>query len=95
VTGRTPLLLVAQNSTLGSAARRVGRQQAEDGRNDVRLQLHIVEGEEDFDFAQKLAPNRAHLGAVVCSGTEHDFAEHDEHAAAVLTQRVFALFGDE
>jgi hypothetical protein len=56
VTGRTPLLLVAQNSTLGSAARRVGRQQAEDGRNDVRLQLHIVEGEEDFDFAKKLAP---------------------------------------
>jgi hypothetical protein len=24
--------------------------------NDVRLQLHIVEGDEDFDVAQKLGP---------------------------------------
>jgi dienelactone hydrolase len=57
----------------------------------VRLQLHIVEGDEDFEFAQTLATAVPAAELFVYPGTEHYFAEHDEQAATLLKQRVLAL----
>lgn len=54
----------------------------------VRLQLHILEGDEDVEFARVLADTVEGAELYVYPGTEHYFAEHDERAAAVLTQRV-------
>jgi dienelactone hydrolase len=59
----------------------------------VRLQLHIAEGDEDFGFAQRLATTVPEAELLVHPGTEHYFAEHDEQAAALLTQRVLAFVG--
>ena len=59
----------------------------------VRLQLHIVEGDEDFEIAQALAATVPGAELFIYPGTEHYFAEHDEHAAAVLTQRVLDFLG--
>ena len=61
----------------------------------VRLQLHILEGDEDFEFAQTLAATVAASELFVSPGTEHSFAEHDDHAATVLTERVLAFLDQE
>jgi hypothetical protein len=57
----------------------------------VRLQLHIVEGDEDFEFAQTLATTVPAAELFVYPGTEHYFAEHDEQAATLVKQRVVAF----
>jgi dienelactone hydrolase len=57
----------------------------------VRLQLHILEGDEDFEIADGLAATVPAAELFVYRGGEHYFAEHDEEAAALLTQRVLAF----
>ena len=57
----------------------------------VRLQLHILDGDEDFEFAQGLAATVPGAELFVYPGTEHYFAEHDDRAAELLTQRVLAF----
>jgi dienelactone hydrolase len=57
----------------------------------VRLQLHILEGDDDFEIAQGLAATVPAAEFFAYSGTQHYFAEHDEQAAALLTQRVLAF----
>ena len=59
----------------------------------VRLQLHILEGDEDFEIAQALAATVPGAELFVYPGTEHYFAEHDDEAAALLTQRILAFLG--
>jgi dienelactone hydrolase len=59
----------------------------------VQLQLHILEGDEDFEIAQGLAATVPGAELFVYPGTDHYFAEHDDEAAALLTQRVLALLG--
>jgi dienelactone hydrolase len=59
----------------------------------VRLQLHILEGDEDFEFAHGLAATVPAAELFVYPGTEHYFAEHDEQAERLLTQRVLAFLG--
>jgi dienelactone hydrolase len=54
----------------------------------VRLQLHILEGDEDFEIARGLAATVDGADLFIYPGTEHYFAEHDDQAAALLTQRV-------
>ena len=54
----------------------------------VRLQLHILDGDEDMGFADALAATVEGAELFVYPGTEHYFAEHDEQAAALLTERV-------
>ncbi|HEY7794046.1 MAG TPA: dienelactone hydrolase family protein [Gaiellaceae bacterium] len=54
----------------------------------VPLQLHILEGDEDFEVAQRLAATVPGAELFVYAGSEHYFAEHDEQAAALLTERV-------
>jgi dienelactone hydrolase len=60
----------------------------------VPLQLHILEGDEDFEIAQGLAATVPGAELFVYAGTEHYFAEHDEQAAALLTQRALELLAD-
>ena len=57
----------------------------------VRLQMHILEGDEDDEFAQGLAHTVAGADLFRYSGAEHYFAEHDEQAAALLRERVLAF----
>jgi dienelactone hydrolase len=57
----------------------------------VRLQLHILEGDEDFELAQELAATVPGAEFFVYLGTEHYFAEHDDQAAALLKQRILAF----
>ena len=57
----------------------------------VRLQMHILEGDEDFEIAQGLATTVSGAELFVYSGTEHYFAEHDDGAAGMLTERVLDL----
>lgn len=59
----------------------------------VRLQLHILEGDEDVEIAQELAATVPGAELFVYPGSEHYFAEHDEQAAALLRQRVLAFLG--
>jgi dienelactone hydrolase len=59
----------------------------------VRLQLQIVEGDEDFEIAQGLAATVPEAELFVYPGNEHYFAEHDDNAARLLTQRVLAFLG--
>jgi dienelactone hydrolase len=59
----------------------------------VRLQLHILQGDEDFEIAQGLAATVSGAELFVYPGTEHYFAEHDDQAATLLTQRVLAFVG--
>lgn len=59
----------------------------------VPLQLHILEGDEDFEIAQGLAAAVPGAELFVYPGTEHYFAEHDVQAAALLTGRVLELLG--
>ncbi|HET8872420.1 MAG TPA: dienelactone hydrolase family protein [Gaiellaceae bacterium] len=54
----------------------------------VRLQLHILEGDEDSEIARGLASTVDGADLFIYPGTEHYFAEHDGRAAALLTQRV-------
>jgi dienelactone hydrolase len=60
----------------------------------VRLQLHILEGDEDFEIAQGLAATVPAAELFVYPGTEHYFAEHDDQAAALLTQRILAFLDE-
>ena len=57
----------------------------------VRLQLHILDGDEDFEFAQGLGASVPGAELFVYPGTEHYFAEHDDQAAALLSLRVLAF----
>jgi dienelactone hydrolase len=57
----------------------------------VRVQLHILEGDEDYEIAQGLAATVPGAELFVYPGTEHYFAEHDEQAAALLSERVLAF----
>ena len=59
----------------------------------VRLQLHILEGDEDHEIAQELAVTVPGAELFVYPGTEHLFAEHDEQAAALLSERVLEFLG--
>src|SRR5436309_2311921 len=43
----------------------------------VRLQLHILDGDEDFEIAQELAATVRGAELFVYPGTEHYFAEHE------------------
>ena len=54
----------------------------------VRLQLHILDGDEDVEIAQRLAATVAGAELFVYPGSDHYFAEHDEQAAALLMERV-------
>jgi dienelactone hydrolase len=54
----------------------------------VQLQLHILEGDEDVEFARELAATVDGADLFIYPGTEHYFAEHDDRAAALLTKRV-------
>ena len=54
----------------------------------VRLQLHILEGDEDFEIARGLASTVDGADLFIYPGAQHYFAEHDGRAAALLTQRV-------
>jgi hypothetical protein len=54
----------------------------------VPLQLHILDGDEDFEIAKGLAATVDGAELFVYPGTEHYFAEHDDEAAAQLTRRV-------
>lgn len=56
--------------------------------NGVELQLHILEGDEDFAFAQGLSETVPDAQLFVYAGTEHYFAEHDDETARLLTNRV-------
>jgi dienelactone hydrolase len=57
----------------------------------VQLQLHIRYGDEDFEIAGRLAATVPGAELFVYPGSEHYFAEHDEQAAALLTERVLGL----
>jgi dienelactone hydrolase len=57
----------------------------------VGLQLHILDGDEDFEIAQRLAETVPGAELFVYAGSEHYFAEHDEQAAALLTERVLGF----
>ena len=54
----------------------------------VRLQLHILDGDEDFEIAQDLAATVSGAELFVYGGSDHYFAEHDERAAGLLLERV-------
>lgn len=59
----------------------------------VPLQIHMTEGDEDEGIAKALV--EAVPGAQLFSypGSEHMFAEQDEQAASLLTERVLAFLG--
>jgi dienelactone hydrolase len=57
----------------------------------VRLQIHILEGDEDEEIARNLTESVPGAELYVYPGSEHYFAEHDEAAAAELKQRLLAF----
>jgi hypothetical protein len=59
----------------------------------VRLQLHILQGDEDLEVAQGLAATVPGAELFAYPGTEHYFAEHDDQAAGLRQQRVLAFLG--
>ena len=59
----------------------------------VPLQLHILDGDEDFEIAQRLAATVPGAELFVYPGSDHYFAEHDEQAAALLVERVLDFLG--
>jgi dienelactone hydrolase len=59
----------------------------------VPLQLHLLEGDEDFEVARGLTATVPGAELLAYPGTEHYFAEHDDQAAALLTQRVLGFLG--
>jgi dienelactone hydrolase len=58
---------------------------------DVPLQLHILDGDEDFEIAQGLDTAVPGGELFVYPGAAHYFAEHDEQAAALLEERVLVF----
>lgn len=69
----------------------MGRQLAGDVADGVRLQLHILDGDDDVELARELAATVDGADLFIYPGTEHYFAEHDDQAAALLTKRVLDL----
>jgi dienelactone hydrolase len=61
----------------------------------VPLQLHILEDDEDFAFAKRLAATVSGSELFVYAGDEHYFAEHDQQSAARLRERVLTFLSDE
>jgi dienelactone hydrolase len=61
----------------------------------VRLQLHILEGDEDVELARELENTVDGAELFVYPGSEHYFAEHDAEAAALLKQRVLDFLAPE
>ncbi len=61
----------------------------------VRLHMHILDGDEDFEIAQGLAATVREAELFIYPGTEHYFAEDDDQAAALLTQRVLGLLNND
>jgi dienelactone hydrolase len=59
----------------------------------VRLQMHILDDDEDYEIAQGLATTVPGAELFVYPGTEHLFAEHDEQAATLLRERVLEFLG--
>jgi dienelactone hydrolase len=59
----------------------------------VPLQLHILEGDEDFEIAQALSETVPGAELYVYPGTDHYFAEHDPHASWALTRRILEFLG--
>src|SRR5262249_2326956 len=59
----------------------------------VQLQLHILDGDEDYEIAHGLAATVPGADLFVYPGTEHYFAEQDEEAAALLRERVLKFLG--
>ena len=57
------------------------------------LQLHILDGDKDHEIARQLTATVPGAELFVYPGSEHYFAEHDEEADALLTQRVLSLLG--
>lgn len=54
----------------------------------VRLELHILEGDEDVEVARQLAGAVDGADLFIYPGTDNYFAEHDDDAAGLLRQRV-------
>jgi dienelactone hydrolase len=54
----------------------------------VPVQLHILDGDEDFEIAQELAATVDGAELFAYPGSEHYFAEHDDQEGAQLTRRV-------
>ena len=61
--------------------------------DDVGLQLHILDGDEDIEFARGLAEMVSGAELFVYPGSAHYFAEHDDEASALLLERVLAFLG--
>ena len=61
----------------------------------VRLQLHILEGDEDVELTRELESTVDGAELFVYPGSEHYFAEHDAEAAALLKQRVLDFLAPE
>jgi dienelactone hydrolase len=59
----------------------------------VPLQIHMTEGDEDEEIAKGLAATVPGAELFSYPGPEHMFAEQDEQAASLLTQRVLAFLG--
>jgi dienelactone hydrolase len=57
----------------------------------VALQMHIRDGDEDFEITRSLAATVPGAELFVYAGGEHYFAEHDPDAAALLEERVLAF----
>lgn len=70
-----------------------GENWPEEWPDGVALQMHILDGDEDFEIAKGLAATVPGAELFVYPGSEHYFAEHDDEAAALLTQRVAAFLG--
>jgi dienelactone hydrolase len=54
----------------------------------VALQLHILEGDEDYEIAKALSETVPGAEFHEYPGTEHYFAEHNPQASAELTRRI-------
>jgi dienelactone hydrolase len=57
----------------------------------VPLQMHILDGDEDFEVTRSLTATVPGAELFVYEGGEHYFAEHDPAAAALLEERVLAF----
>ena len=57
----------------------------------VPLQIHMTEGDEDEEIAKALVETVPGAELFSYAGPEHMFAEQDEQAASLLTQRVLAF----
>lgn len=59
----------------------------------VPLQIHMTEGDEDEEIAKGLVETVPGAALYSYPGPDHLFAEHDDDAAALLTQRVLEFLG--